>query len=121
MYLDKDLYIYVFTILTILLLVPIIVYAIRPSLFRKWSWTELLKTLNKALIPQLLVGVGLGVGSKIIDTQVYGNQTDQSNTFTDIFMGLTYCYIVIGLFFYLPSVVLLNLFNFLTRKIMIRN
>ena len=54
---------------------------------------------------------------KIIDVTVYGQGGANGNDFTEVVIGVCYSYVVIGAFFYAPSVGLLNLVNLTINKI----
>ena len=76
---------------------------------------SLTRTFNKALILQIIIGVMTLLISFVLDKIYYTN--GDGNMFTDVFIESSYNFVVIGLFFYLPSLGLLNLINWLTKKI----
>lgn len=54
---------------------------------------------------------------KIIDSTVYGKADNSGgNNISEIIIGAAYSYVVIGAFFYLPSIGLINLINLAIRK-----
>jgi len=54
---------------------------------------------------------------KIIDITFYGKADGGGNDVTETIIGAAYSYVVIGAFFYLPSVGLLNLINLAIQKL----
>jgi len=95
-------------ILTILLfLVPIIWFSIPGKLYQNFSLKNFVRTLNKALIIQGFCGILMAIISKYLDTNIDSNI--EMNFWEYLFFETTYYFTVIGLFYYLPPLVILNL------------
>ena len=104
------------TILTILLFgLPVIIYGLRLKLFNKFLLNTLTNTFNKAAIIQIIIAVVLGVLSYTIDKTVYSN--GHGNILTSVIINTALTHIVIGGFFYIPGLVLLNLINWIFKRI----
>lgn len=88
--------------------VPILWNAKKNGLYKNLGFTKLIKTFNKSLIIQGIIGLILFILSWI------WNSTD--STFDSLIVGTTYTYLVIGLFMYLPALGILNLIKLITHK-----
>ncbi len=117
MYFSNYLSFYV-TIITILLfVVPLFLLTIKRRTFRQFTIYKLIMTFNRTLVYYGIFSIILLTIMKIIDITVYGRAEGSSgNDITEIIMGVGYSYVVIGAFFYLPCVGLLNLLNFIAQK-----
>ena len=107
------------TVLTILWFGgPIIFYSIRTQLFKTFSLGQLTKTFNRALPIQISIGVTFVILMSFFEKKYYSN--GQGNNLTDIGMATAYTYVVIGTFFYIPALIILNFANRILRKKAIR-
>jgi len=96
-------------------LLPVLRHCIKNKLFRDFKFSKLTKTFNNAILLQIIVGVTALLISSILDKIFYTN--GNGNAFTETFIESSYNFIVIGLFYYLPALGLLNIINWLTKKI----
>ena len=110
MYIDQKDAIVIYTIVILLFTIPLALRVIRINLIRNFSYLNFVKVVNRAFIFQLIIGVITASISLYFD-KVFYSDDKSGDIFSDIFIGSTYCYIIIGLFFYLPAVVLINIFN----------
>ena len=104
------------TILTILSFgLPVLFYGLKLGLFNKFNFGALTKTFNKAIIVQVVIAIVFGVLAYAIDKTVYAN--GHGNSLTSVIMNTALTYIVIGGFFYIPGLILLNLINWIIEKL----
>jgi hypothetical protein len=96
-------------------LLPVLRHSIKNKLFRDFKFSNLTKTFNNAILLQIIVGVTALLISSILDKIFYTN--GNGNIFTETFIESSYNFIVIGLFYYLPAIGLLNIINWLAKKI----
>ena len=102
------------TVLTIILFAyPIFVYATKRQVLRNPNFSEITKVFNKAIALQVANAVMLGIAAFILNKTVYTN--GHSNTVTDIVAGTAMTYIIVGGFFYLPGLVMINIINWIVR------
>lgn len=113
MIIDNPSFAYFFT--TILLVIPVFVMARKLELLKGFSWSKCLRTLNKAILIQIPLGVFLFVLSWLIDSYFTGGVG--LAMVLGVLLQSIYCYLVIGLFFYLPIIGLINFINFLFTKV----
>jgi len=103
-------------ILTILSFgLPVLYFSLTTKAFLPFSFRKLIKSFNLALIVQIIFAfLYMGMMS-YMDKNVYtgGKSTD----LTDVFMDTGLTYIVIGAFAYLPSLIILNLVNYLISRL----
>ncbi|MBW7869754.1 MAG: hypothetical protein H3C39_01700 [Flavobacteriia bacterium] len=80
-----------------------------------FSFKQLVKSFNLTLIVQFILAIVLLSFAGYLNNKLYaeGNGTD----LTDIFMSTAMTYTIVGTFFYLPSIVVLNLALFLYSKL----
>ena len=99
-------------IVTILVIIffglPIIWNARKNGLWKSFNFIGLIKTINKSLIIQGIIGLIL-----ILLTWLC-NSTDFK--FDSLIVGTTYTYLTIGIFMYLPALGILNLIKLGFRK-----
>ena len=94
------------TILVILLFgIPIFWNARKKGLLKSFSFTKLIKTINKSLKIQGIIGLIL-----IPLTWIWNSA---NFIFDSILTGATYTYLVIGFFMYLPVLAFLNFIKLL--------
>lgn len=100
-------------VIVLLFLVPVLFFAIKRKAFSPYSFKNLVKSFNRALIAQLVIAV-ISVGVMFyLDSESY---TRGSNFFTGVIMPGALNFVVIGAFYYLPSVVILNIFAVILSK-----
>ena len=88
--------------------IPILWNAQKNGLWKSFSLTRLIKTINKSLIIQGIIGLFL-----ILLTWL-SNSADIN--FLSLIGGTTYTYLVIGIFMYLPALGILNLIKLGIKK-----
>ncbi|MBD0825504.1 hypothetical protein [Aestuariibaculum marinum] len=97
------------TVLVILLFgLPILWNAKKNGLWKSLNLIGLIKTINKSLIIQGIIGLVL------IPLTWLWNSADFK--FDSLITGTTYTYLVIGLFMYLPALGILNLIKLIVEK-----
>jgi hypothetical protein len=116
MYIDQRHIIVIYIILILLLAVPLILQTLRIKLFRNFNFPNLVKVLNRSIIPQLIIGVIITIIAVFFD-KVFYSDDKSGNIFLEIFIESTYCYIVIGSFFYLPAIGLINIIKLLINRL----
>jgi hypothetical protein len=100
-----------------LFIIPILLIAFRLNLFKSFSLGSFTKVFNRAFVIQFILGIFLLFASMFIGRSYNSNNSvSQLDTFYSLFLGSTYTYTVIGLFYYLPSLVLLNIITWLVIK-----
>lgn len=102
----------IINMLTILLFgLPIVYFILKRKVFIQFSLKELLKSFNLAFIVQLILAGIFFISIEFLDKTIYvkGAGTD----LTDIFMETSKTYLIIGIFCYLPALILLNLIGYL--------
>ncbi len=93
---------------------PVLFFILTRKAFMPFSLRQLTKSLNLALIVQIVIaGLFLGL-MLLIDKKIYGE--GRETDLTDIFMNTGMTYTIVGAFFYLPGLILLNLINYLTSR-----
>ena len=116
MYIDRNHIIVIYIITILLLIIPLILPASRIKLFRNLNFSNFVKVLNRGIIPQLIIGVIMMIVGVILDKVFYSDEKN-GNIFSEIFIESTYCYIVIGSFFYLPAIGLINIIKLLINRL----
>jgi hypothetical protein len=106
---------YIFSITFLVFVIPLILLCVRKSIFKLFTFHKLTTIFNWTLIYYVAISAVFLITMKIIDVKVYGQE--RNNDFTDVIMGVCYTYVVIGFFFYLPSVAILNIINLTIKKI----
>lgn len=100
------------TVLTILLFsYPIFVYAVKDHLFRMLGFSKVTKVFNKAIILQIANAVILVIVALILNKMVYAN--GHGTMVTDIVVGTAMTYTIVGGFFYVPGLVMINIFHWI--------
>jgi hypothetical protein len=95
---------------------PVVVIATRQNVNKPFNFlTHFTKVFNRAFIIQVIVGVLLLISMFIIDTIEYSE--GEGHDFFDTFIGTAYLYIVVGVFMYLPALGVLNLINWIVKKL----
>ncbi|MBC3758534.1 hypothetical protein H7U19_08975 [Hyunsoonleella sp. SJ7] len=99
-------------IVTILVIIffglPIIWNARKNGLWKSFNFIGLIKTINKALIIQGVIGLIL-----ILLTWLWNSADFKFDSFV---AGTTYTYLIIGIFMYLPALGILNLIKLGIKK-----
>ena len=117
MYISEKDIVYIYPIMLLLLILPILVKSKKLNLFNNFTFTNLVSVLNKSIKYQFYIGVIALIISVIVDKLFYGNINRDGNIFTDVIIETTYCYTVIGIFMYLPFIGFLNLICFGKQRI----
>ena len=116
MYIDQSHIIVIYLIVILLFVIPLFLQAIRIKLFLNFNFLNLVKVLNRSIVLQLIIGLGLTVIGALFDKVFYSDDMYE-NIFLSIFIESIVCYTVIGLFFYLPAIGLINIINLLIKLI----
>jgi hypothetical protein len=104
------------TIFVVLLFaIPVLTIAINQNIFKFLSLPRLTRTFNRAFLIQVLIGLTIALISAILDKKYYSN--GDGNIFAAIFIETTHTYNIIGVFMYLPGLIMLNLINWLRIKV----
>ncbi len=114
MYIDSHDNIYLIFIVILLLCIPVLIQFVKNNPIKEFSFQTLIRSINRALILQIIIGIVILVIAIIVDRIYYSN--GDGNYFTRIFIESTDYYIIIGIFVYLPAVGILNL-----MKLFIKN
>jgi hypothetical protein len=75
--------------------------------------------LNKSLLIQIIVGIILLPNMYILSEQFYRNS--DGNILTDIVINVGFCYVVIGMIYYIPGIIILNIIKFCINQIRGKN
>ena len=103
------------TVLTILLFgIPITISAIRTNLVKSFSLAQLTKTINRALVVHIIIGLAFTLTISFFEGRYYSNGT--GNDLTDLCMGTGLAYLIVGTFFYIPGLVILNIVNLIFNR-----
>lgn len=102
-------------LVVLLLAIPVILIAIKHSVFRSFSLSGLTRVLNKAFLFQVLIGLAITIGTVVMNKTV--NWDEDENTVAAIFIETAYTYVVIGAFMYFPGLVLINLITWIVNKL----
>jgi hypothetical protein len=116
MYIDQNHIIVIYITVIMLLTIPLVLKAIRLKLFFNFNFLNLVKVLNRSIELQLIIGLIIMIIGILFDKVFYSNDRN-GNIFSDIFIESTYCYIVIGLFLYLPTIGLINIINLVINRL----
>ena len=108
---------FIFSITALIFVIPFILLCISKNIFKPFTFHKFTVIFNWTLLFYAIISGLFIVTMKIIDAKVYSQFGNKGNDFTDIIMGVCYTYVVIGFFFYLPSVILLNIVNLTIKKI----
>ena len=119
MYIDSNHLIYISVIVVLLFIIPIFVKAYQNSLLKSLTFNNFVRVLNKSLLIQIIVGIILLPTMFILDKQFYRNS--DGNILTDLVINVGFCYIVIGVFYYIPGIIILNIIKFWINKIRGKN
>ena len=118
MYLSNYLSPYVNVITILVFVIPFVLLCIKKSTFRPFTFRKLTVTFNWTLFYYAIISLIFLVTMKIIDVTVYEQEGANGNDFTEVVIGVGYSYVVIGAFFYVPTIGLLNLVNLTINKIL---
>lgn len=93
---------------------PVLYFILTKKALTPFSLRQLTRSFNFALIVQIiLAGLFLGLMG-YMDKKVYAK--GQNTYFTDILMNTGMTYTIVGAFFYIPGLILLNLVSFLISR-----
>ncbi|MCC5944926.1 MAG: hypothetical protein JJT94_08315 [Bernardetiaceae bacterium] len=94
---------------------PVLYFILTRKAFTPFSFRQLTKCFNFALIIQLvLAGLFLALMG-FMDKKIYAD--GQSTDLTDILMDTGMTYTIVGAFFYIPGLILLNIVSFLNTRL----
>ncbi len=94
---------------------PVLYFILTRKAFKPFSLRQLTKSFNLALIVHIiLAGLFLAL-MWLIDKKVYGEGV--GTDLTDIFMNTGMTYTIVGAFFYVPGLILLNLTSYLISRL----
>jgi hypothetical protein len=94
---------------------PVLYFILTRKALTPFSLRQLTKSFNFALIVQIiLAGLFLGLMG-FMDKKIYAE--GQSTDFTDILMNTGMTYTIVGAFFYIPGLILLNIVSFLLSRL----
>lgn len=103
-------------ILIMLFLAPVLIISIRKNVFRKFSFSSLIKVLNSAFIIQLFIGVAFFIVSLLIKKYGGSYEYGHGNRSRDLFSGAFMAYSIIMLF-YTPALIILNISKLFIGKL----
>lgn len=114
MYIDNS-HSFVLNLTTIgLFLAPLLWTVFTRKLFQNFNTNNLIIAFNQTLIFQIFAGILLIIISFFIDKLIYIN--GDGNLASALFIEATYYYLIIGFFYYLPFVGIMNIINWITKK-----
>lgn len=94
---------------------PVLYFILTRKALTPFSLRQLTKSFNFALIVQIiLAGLYLGLMG-FMDKKVYAE--GQSTDLTDILMNTGMTYTIVGAFFYIPGLILLNIVSFILSRL----
>lgn len=104
-----------------LFLIPVLIEAFRKNLFRQFSFPTLIRVFNWAFVIQSFCGAVLYIVNSILDINnpfLMDNfhAGDKVNHFNVILSDVPYVFVVIGLFIYIPALIILNIANWMVLK-----
>ena len=99
-------------ILTILLfLIPVLTIAWKNRLFFDFTFKKVVRILNKSLIIQVSIGLLLFLCAYFLDRNY------RNDIVYETIIETSYYYIVIGIFYYFPPLIILNLITKSWKKV----
>jgi hypothetical protein len=99
----------VISIVIALFLVPVIIFALKRNILKQFRFSSLISVLNWAFLIQIIEGIIFLIAGMIVDRHIDENK--KIDLFTDVFIGADYTFLVIGVMIYFPSLVTLNIIN----------
>jgi hypothetical protein len=103
------------TILTILFFgISLLISIFRTDVMKRISLARITRTINHAFVIQVIIGLTFLISMLFLESKYYLNE--QENDLRDIFVGTGYTYLMIGLFFYFPGLLLLNIINLIFKR-----
>jgi hypothetical protein len=114
MYIDNNHSIILNLITISLFLFPLLRTSFTRKLFQNLNLKNLIIVLNKTFVFQIIIGILLTIISFFIDKLIYIN--GDGNLASVLFIEATYYYVIIGFFYYLPFVGIMNIINWITKK-----
>jgi len=103
----------VFVSVALLYAIPIFWNAQKNNLFKSFSFIELIKTINKSLIIQIVIGLILIPLFRLLDFLDFD--------FLDLILVISWTYLLIGIYWYLPTLGILNITKMIADKKLKRN
>jgi len=88
--------------------IPILWNSKKNGLFKNFDFGKLVKTINKSLIIQGIIGLILIILSWVWNSSEF--------KFDSLIVGVTYTYLIIGIFMYIPALGILNLIKLGKQK-----
>ncbi len=119
MYIDSDHLIYTSIVVVLLFIIPIFIKAFQNRLLKSLTFNNFIRVLNKSLLIQIIVGIILLPNMYILSEQFYRNS--DGNILTDIVINVGFCYVVIGMIYYIPGIIILNIIKFCINQIRGKN
>ena len=107
--------IYYYFLIGLLYLIPILFGANKNLVFVNFSFLRLLKSINKALIFQIILWVCFAVINFILDK--YNIRIGSKNSMLDFLIYTLTFYVMFGFYFYFPTILIINIFSFLCKLI----
>ena len=104
----------VYAVLILLFGFPLAFNSVSKNLFRQFSFEKFISVFNKSFLHWIIIGLTIFVFNFNFAKFLY---SQYDNAFLEIFSGTVYCYLVIGMFCFVPSLGLLNLINLIVKKL----
>jgi hypothetical protein len=115
MYFDSNHMIYVYPIVILLFVLPLLTTAFSERIFSEFNIKAFLNVFNKAIKYQVIIGVSTLILAYVVDALVYSD--GEGNIYSAVFIESSYAFVVIGIFMYLPCLAILNGIVWLTNKL----
>ncbi len=103
----------VFVFVALLYGLPILWNAQKNSLLKSFTFIELIKTINKSLIIQIVTGLILIPLFRLLDYLDF--------VFLDLILVISWTYLLVGIYWYLPTLGILNIIKMIANKKLKRN
>jgi len=100
---------YIYIICFLLFAVPLIFLCIKKEIFNPFTFNKLTIIFNWSLLYYASISAVLIIIATINPIKI--------NDFIEVVIGAVYCYVVVGAFFYVPPIVLINLVNLIIKLI----
>ena len=92
---------------------PVLYFILARKALTPFSFGQLTKSFNFALIVQLVLAGLFLVLMGFMDEKIYSD--GQSTDLTDILMNTGMTYTIVGAFFYIPGLIILNIVSFISK------
>lgn len=103
----------IFTVL--LFIIPLLFFSIKSNILSNISLKNLTSLFNKSLLIQFLEGLILMMISKSFDHEL--GHYENIKFYEKLFLETSLYYVIIGLFYYIPFVIIINIVNFMNLKL----